>query len=646
MLEGQSKMADPSRPKEAAGGTPIVLCCAHGEAGRLEGLVAVLRDRGNTVELLEGAELEPRVLATVIERYHGGGLYVLCRGGAFDRERIDAVREVLLAHRVPFGRTLTLPALDPAELLERVEQSLRRMVAHAPVQLNQPLPSRGDPPKDTPAQASARQRRPTVMVTPPAERPAVPPPPERPTPPPSPSVAAALDRPAPPRPPPPRPSAPPAAPPRAVRASERATVELPAHDPFRPQASTPTEPAQPIERVDPSAETTADSRPDALMPRLDTAAGAIEIDAEHVEDDPSIRPRPLPPVSFDEDIELDTKVDLTGVLAGIGDSTTVAPAPMPTRGATQVAEAIPFEGYREDDIEIGDVTQVAPAPTAAPPVTTTTVRSPTVQRTIVATAVEPERPSRLRFGVAAVVGSLAIGILAAVIVTAGDDDDEAPKTAQADTTPDTKAVETKSGADAKVEDAKVEDAKVEDTKVEDTKLEDTKVEDTKLEDTKVEDTKIEDNKVEDTKLAVVVPTKPATIEPVAKTPPTLPKPKRQVEVVAPPKTRVQKALRERSIRALDVLLVTRRATAPMGQSAAVAHCEGLDLAGIDEWRLPEIGELASLTDAGILGSGFYWSATAADTFGDSRMAWNGGRRQANWRAKASAVICVRGHGGT
>ena len=109
-----------------------MLGCAHGEGDRLASIVTTLRERGHVVELLEGVELEPRALAAVIESWRGGGLYVLCRGGAFDRDKIDAVREVLLAHRVPFGRTLTLPAADPVELLERIDQSLRRMVAHLP----------------------------------------------------------------------------------------------------------------------------------------------------------------------------------------------------------------------------------------------------------------------------------------------------------------------------------------------------------------------------------------------------------------------------------------------------------------------------------------------------------------------------------
>ena len=105
---------------------------------------------------------------------------------------------------------------------------------------------------------------------------------------------------------------------------------------------------------------------------------------------------------------------------------------------------------------------------------------------------------------------------------------------------------------------------------------------------------------------------------------------------------MQKALRARTIRALDVLLVQRRASAPMAQSAAAEHCEKLELDGLSRWRLPQLGELSSLSEAGIIGGGFYWSSTSADTFGDLRMAWNGAKRQGGVRYKNAAVLCVRG----
>lgn len=606
-----------------------MLCCAHGEGERLASIVATLRERGHVVELLEGVELEPRALAAVIENWRGGGLYVLCRGGAFDRDKIDAVREVLLAHRVPFGRTLTLPAADPTGLLERIDQSLRRMVAHLPA-----APRGADPRPAAEADPGPRSRRATLMVTPPAAvpppaRPGAPPPPARVAPPAPPSVAS--------RPPPPRPPTPP-----------------PAPSPFDPPAAG------------------FDFDDGDLPTRVDTASTAVELDAELLVEDPSVRSRG--PV---ED-ELEARVDLEGVLDGIGDTTVVAPvqgpaegtvvAPAPTRTGTLVAEAIPFEGYADDDDdgpEPGDRTLVAAAPVATPPAPAPMSRaSASPQRaTVVATVVRDDGPSRLRLGIAAVVGSLALGILATVMLTRDDDSAttlvaegtaEASARAQPDepepeapapeaAKPEAATSDAKPEPDATPEPAATPDAKPEPdaTPERDATPEpatpDAKPEPDATPDAKPDPDATADAKPEpDTTPAVAPPTAP-TAKPLRKV--TRPAPP------APPRTRVLKALRERDIRALDVLLVTRRPTKPMSQGAALAHCDGLDIAGLAQWRLPEIGELASLTDAGLVGGGYYWSATPADTFGDSRMAWSGAKRQAGTRAKSSSVICVRGDRG-
>ena len=572
-------MVDTSRPRDPAGSAPIVLCCAHGEGARLEGLVTTLRARGHVVELLEGVELEPRALAAVLDNWRGGGLYVLCRGGAFDRDKIDAVREVLLAHRVPFGRTLTLPASDPDDLLERVDQSLRRMVAHLPAA------PRGDAPQAPTAEVAARSRRPTIAITPPAPAPA-PPPTEVRRPPP------AAAPPAPGRVAPPPPHARPASPP---------TRDVP--------------PPPPAVAASASAETTIE--PSATT---DTATTAVEIDAEFVVEDPSIHVRP----SVDD--ELESRVDLDGVLDGIGENTQVAHTPV--RTDTQVAEVIPFEGYGDDDVDIADVTQVATlppvrttAPTPAPP-------APPPGATVLVPAVQEDGPSRGRLLVAAVVASLGLGILAAVLMSS--EPSTPTGTDETKPTPSLAAREGKAG-DATPGDTK-SDAKSGDTKSGDTKPDDTKPDDAKP------------DQLVGGPAAKPPTTPPAKLDAVA----TAPRPRtvpKSVEVIAPPRTRVLKALRERSIRALDVLLVTRRATGPMGQQAAVTHCEGLEIAGLPQWRLPEVGELSSLTDAGLLGKGYYWSGTPADTFGDRKMVWSSAKQQASHRPKGSVVICVRGERG-
>ena len=390
-----------------------------------------------------------------------------------------------------------------------------------------------------------------------------------------------------------------------------------------------------------SAETTIET-----AASTDTATTAVEIDAEFVVEDPSIHVRP----SVDE--ELESRVDLDGVLDGIGENTQVTHTPV--RTDTQVAEVIPFEGYGDDDVDIADVTQVATlppvrttAPTPAPPAPAPAAPPPGA--TVLVPAVQDDGPSRGRLLVAAVVASLGLGILAAVLMTS--DPSRPSGTDETKPPPSLAAREAKAG-DTKSGDTKSGDTKPDDTNSGDTKPDDAKPDDTKSDDTKSDDIKPDDTKPDDTKPDQLVgdPAAKPPATPLAKldavaTAPRPRTPPKPVEVIAPPRTRVLKALRERSIRALDVLLVTRRATGPMGQQAAVTHCEGLEVAGLPQWRLPEVGELSSLTDAGLLGKGYYWSGTAADTFGDRKMVWSSAKQQASHRPKGSVVICVRGERG-
>jgi hypothetical protein len=107
-------------------------------------------------------------------------------------------------------------------------------------------------------------------------------------------------------------------------------------------------------------------------------------------------------------------------------------------------------------------------------------------------------------------------------------------------------------------------------------------------------------------------------------------------------TAVMQALRTREVRALDVLLVARDEGPRMTYDDAQTFCRTLDVAGLDGWRLPEVGELSSLAAAGMLGGGVYWSDTPADTFGDKRLAWYSRRDRVVEAARDSEVVCVRG----
>ncbi len=107
---------------------------------------------------------------------------------------------------------------------------------------------------------------------------------------------------------------------------------------------------------------------------------------------------------------------------------------------------------------------------------------------------------------------------------------------------------------------------------------------------------------------------------------------------------VVEALRKREVRALDVFIVSPESKKPAEFAGAAKYCDKLKIAGIGDWRLPEIGELISMSRAKMVRKGSFWSSTKGDTFGDLRLVlvikrerispipagWDGGR-----------VICVR-----
>jgi TonB family protein len=107
---------------------------------------------------------------------------------------------------------------------------------------------------------------------------------------------------------------------------------------------------------------------------------------------------------------------------------------------------------------------------------------------------------------------------------------------------------------------------------------------------------------------------------------------------------VRAALEKEKLRALDNLLVIPGRTDPLHFLAARTHCGGMSVMGLGHWRLPTIGEIASLTEARFVERGAYWTKTEGDSQGRKRLVWHSGRkriRRLDTRWPNGRAVCVR-----
>lgn len=159
--------------------------------------------------------------------------------------------------------------------------------------------------------------------------------------------------------------------------------------------------------------------------------------------------------------------------------------------------------------------------------------------------------------------------------------------------------------------------------------------------------------------SVVAPIPSHVVPPAPAVPPAVPG--EEIEIDAEPEIdgaemqAIYSGLVAQKFRALDILLIApeprkkirKRITknpARMTWSGASAYCDALDLGGVDDWRLPRVGELGSITRGELIADGKFWSQTEGDTFGKSRVVWNTntsrmGTAPVNW--KGGRVVCVR-----
>lgn len=544
-------MGDRDAPTTAG---PVVICCAGADGDTIRPVVKDLEGQGHTVTLLEGIEVSPASLGPAVERLHGEGLYVLCRSKALGRGAVDELRDILLAHHVPFGRTLMVASTRPRELRERIGASLRRLATGKARRMSTMAPD-GRTPRTT-----------RLGVTPP-----------------SPVLA-----PTPPRPDPPGTS-------RSTRIGLpplEPSSDAPPSTPSPPNAATPPPPP---------AVSKAASKPPIVQEPEPQAPQAVDEDAYEpearanltpaVEDDPD----PIPVEASDEPlIGADDLADL--------DLEEAPSRPRPVRtGSTTVSPVIPRSTL--DAIRTGDTAIVSrealiaaglrredeATPEASPEGGATlrateglaggTVRSPGT--------VLPEddtdsttKPPWLWLGVGAA-ALLFVGIVA-LALSGGEDDAEETTLAKADAESSKGNEDPPSKAEPDTADSGSDEAD---------------------------------------------------------SPPAEGDEESTASGEGP--TRIGHALRTRAVRALDVLLVSNT-EGPLSWEAAKEHCGGLELAGLQTWRLPEVGELMSLTAAQMTQRGYYWSSTPADTFGDTPLVWYAKRSRVLTRARDNLVLCVRG----
>jgi hypothetical protein len=533
-------------PDGVAGAGPVVLCCAAEDAAELEEVVAALSAKGSTVELVSNAAVEPKALEPVVARFAGEGIYVLCRSEGLTREAVDALREILLAHRVPFGRTLTVTSIRADELVDRISRALRRTAggvgtgnptagklprrtmlgvpAPAPPPPAAPLPVERD---DSLPMEGADGHEDTVTDASPAQEDTI--------------AGSAISE----EPPPSKPDGP-------IEFDELTTLEVPqswideeelAHTQSRASPAAPRRPAPP----------------------------------------PPPRKKPAPPEDSLANAPLITAADLADLAADSGPieltsrepkSTARSPSAALITGDTVIARLVGDRGHRTSGV---DVTERVPQEVLTAAASARPAASAPLDPRVAIPPSTPDAPARGGLsGVWIAVAAVAVlGLIAGGWVLSRDG--EAPaKTAEAEHPRPPEEAPPPPPEDE-----------------------------------------------------LEPPEEPAANA-------TLPG---QLE------TAVMTALRNRELRALDVLLVANEESPPLSYADAETYCRTFEVAGLVSWRIPEVGELVSMTEAGMVGGAIYWSRTPADTFGDSRFAWHGRFKRVLQRDADARVLCVRGEHG-
>lgn len=581
-------MADPHPDADSA--PPVAICCAASDEAAVREAGESLAARGHEVQVAVGVDADHEVLTRAIAAQQGRGLFVLCRSHALDRNAVDQLREILRAHDVPFGRTLTL-AVDsqrPREVEERIVSVLRRMVtgradgrprtwgSTVPAQEEDPdttirrpgaAPAKADPaallvglgtePENADPYASTSQiemqaRRMEVM--PPAYTGAD-----------HTAVAAA-----------PRP------PTTGSGATLPAPSGMPSPMPAAPSVVPSPMPAAPSMMPPPGAMPT----PPSPMPAAPTAMSSPAPSDSDAGSSPKLSP-PMPPMGP------------MGPMAPMGPSSSFSES---------------MGGYTPAPVSAGADESSADF---EPPLTV----GGRMGRALSSPA-----------GLAVVLGGLAVilvVVLAASLLGEGDGDEG--QAASATATPAAKDA----AAEAKADAAKADAAKADAAKAEG-------------------GAEAEGEPAGDAAEPSGDPAAEAEADPGPDDddPPTAaaadpgdppPLPARTFDPEDDP-PEVVEALRNREVRAIDVFVVAPERKGTLTFDQAVEHCRELEVAGLRGWRVPTIGELNSVASAKMLGKSIYWSSTPGDSFGDLMLVLNAKKDSISVVTRGwdgARIVCIR-----
>ncbi|MCH9682438.1 MAG: hypothetical protein K0V04_13460 [Deltaproteobacteria bacterium] len=686
-----------------------MVCCAGGDAEALQPTLDALRDDGHEIDSVDRIDEDPKRLIAVIEAHEGEGLYVLCRSPRLGRERVEELREILLARHIPFARTLTVAVGGRGGLLDRIRSGLRRANARvrsgggrragasdrpstprARTATPRPTPAAAQPkPASTVDEEPTKVGKRSELSSPiPVNEPSSPAP-QRPP-------LTTGTRSSPPKPPPVRartltpppsstqlespPASVPAATPSPTPPSSSADAPQPvaeAPSPATPAApATPSVPATPATQATPSVPATpatqatpsAPATPATQAPAQAGISMVEELDPDLLTDDPSasltgaaISMSDLDLSDLDDDpVEVPPPLDTTAVGTPppmITGETMIGPAPAGITGDTMVGEVLPDELRKAAEAaaaawsvdaptkrRVGSTPSPAPSSTDADEPSTTPMprlQRPQVHAGGTAPPVLPGQPSSgppnaVEGAASAPITTPRTSPVAAINAATPP---PLPAVGMAPpATPPLPAAGPSLAPGSSVAHGAVSLAPPRNT------------------------LPIVLGVVALGLLGLVItlavwpsddpndevaasPATPTPTEPTQTPKPVEPPTVTDEPPPPPPTYAVVEALRTRQVRALDVLLIASEFSKPGDFVAASSYCSGLEVEGLAGWRLPRVGELTSLDQAEMIDRGYYWSSTAADTFGDAHFAWNERRNRAEPHESNAVAVCVRGEAG-